>query len=151
MQVITYRHAENFYLCNQPLPRGWTNDKTQIKVRDHDHMTGLYRGPAHSICNLQLRINPKRVRIPIVFHNLKGYDSHIIILAIEKHHGNVTCIPSNSINSLDKLSKILESGKFKQVRRFLESKYVNDENHDFQAETFEEGETHTTADEELSC
>jgi len=133
-------------------------------------MTGLYRGPAHSICNLQLRINPKRVRIPIVFHNLKGYDSHIIILAIEKHHGNVTCITSNSgkyisfsikdvvyidsfqfMYKLDKLSKILEGGKFKQVRRFLESKYVNDENHDFQAETFEEGETHTTADEELSC
>jgi len=52
-------------------------------------------------------------------------------------------------SSLDKLSKILECGKFKQVRRFLESKYVNDENHDFQAETFEEGETHNTADEEL--
>jgi len=55
-QVITYRHAENFYLCNQPLPRGWTNDKTLIKVRDHDHMTGLYRsGPF----NLQLTASDK--------------------------------------------------------------------------------------------
>jgi len=139
-----YKYARNCYICKEQLPRGWTDDKTQIKVRDHDHLTRLYRGPAHSICNLQLRIDPKRVRIPVILHNLKGYDSHIIISAIEQHHGNVSCIPSNSekyisfniedvvfidslqfmCSSLDRLAKNPEHVKFTQVRRFLESKYT---------------------------
>ena len=57
--------------------KGW-------KVRDHCHWTGLYRGAAHSGCNLALR---KLKRIPVVFHNLSGYDSHIIMQALNK----VTC------------------------------------------------------------
>ena len=46
------------------------------KVRDHCHYTGKYRGAAHSKCNLAHRI-PKH--IPVVFHNLSGYDAHVII------------------------------------------------------------------------
>ena len=54
--------------------KGW-------KVRDHCHWTGRYRGAAHSGCNLALR---KLRRIPVVFHNLAGYDGHIIIQAVAK-------------------------------------------------------------------
>ena len=46
------------------------------KVRDHCHNTGSYRGPAHMKCNLRYRIPPY---IPIVFHNLSGYDAHLFI------------------------------------------------------------------------
>ena len=46
------------------------------KVYDHCHMTGNYRGAAHAVCNLQLRV---RKTIPIFFHNLTSYDSHFII------------------------------------------------------------------------
>eukprot|EP01044_Picomonas_judraskeda_P046439 COSAG03_NODE_25918_length_262_cov_1.276074_1_plen_80_part_00 len=48
------------------------------KVRDHDHLTGKYRGAAHNSCNLEE--GKKRTRhytIPVFFHNLKGYDSHL--------------------------------------------------------------------------
>ena len=46
------------------------------KVRDHCHYTGCYRGPAHTKCNLQYEIPSY---IPIVFHNLSGYDAHLFI------------------------------------------------------------------------
>ena len=51
------------------------------KVRDHCHITGKYRGAAHVKCNLHFRITNK---IPVIFHNLRGYDSHFIIQEIGK-------------------------------------------------------------------
>ena len=53
-----------------------------IRVRDHCHITGKYRGSAHQECNLQLRVNPEEVKIPVIFHNLRGYDSHFIMQEI---------------------------------------------------------------------
>ena len=49
---------------------------TDVKVRDHCHITGKYIGPAHRDCNINLKSNHK---ITIVFHNLKNHDSHLII------------------------------------------------------------------------
>ena len=48
-------------------------------VRDHCHITGKYRGSAHNTCNLKLQISAERIKIPVIFHSLKGYDSHFII------------------------------------------------------------------------
>ena len=39
-----------------------------VKVRDHRHITGKYRGLAHRGCIINVKVNPK---IPVVFHNLK--------------------------------------------------------------------------------
>ena len=50
-----------------------------VPVRDHCHVTGKYRGSAHQTCNLKLQISAEKIKIPVVFHNLKGYDSHFII------------------------------------------------------------------------
>ena len=48
-------------------------------VRDHCHVTGKYRGSAHQTCNLKLQVSAEKIKIPVIFHNLKGYDSHFII------------------------------------------------------------------------
>lgn len=62
-------------------------------VRDHCHVTGKFRGAAHSSCNLNLRL---RERIPVFFHNLKGYDAHHIMSVIGKYkHKRINCIPQN--------------------------------------------------------
>ena len=60
-------------------------------VRDHCHFTGRYRGAAHNKCNLKYK-KPKF--IPVVFHNLSGYDSHIFIKNLGFTAGNIDCIPN---------------------------------------------------------
>ena len=46
------------------------------KVRDHCHLTGNYRGPAHSICNINVTQKQSNF-IPFIFHNFSNYDCHI--------------------------------------------------------------------------
>ena len=55
-----------------------------VPVRDHCHVTGKYRGSAHGACNLKLQISAEKIKIPVVFHNLIGYDSHFIINELGK-------------------------------------------------------------------
>ena len=67
-------------------------------VRDHDHLTGKFRGAAHNACNLQWRLDPKRYKLPIFFHNLRGYDSHLLVKAFarqEEWAGRISIIPQN--------------------------------------------------------
>ena len=80
-----------------------------IRVRDHCHITGNYRGSAHQDCNLKLRISSTNIQIPVFFHNLRGYDSHFIMQQIgeiaKKHvyknkkgeecQMDINCIPNN--------------------------------------------------------
>ena len=51
-----------------------------VRVRDHCHITGKFRGSAHQECNLKLRIKQEDIKIPVIFHNLRGYDSHSGVL-----------------------------------------------------------------------
>ena len=62
------------------------------KVKDHCHYTGHYRGPAHSLCNLSYRIPS---HIPVVFHNLSGYNAHLFIKELGKHSNDIGVIAKN--------------------------------------------------------
>ena len=53
-----------------------------VRVRDHCHITRKFRGSAHQECNLKLKIKPENLKIPVIFHNLRGYDSHFIMQQI---------------------------------------------------------------------
>ena len=73
-------------------------------MRDHCHVTGKYRGSAHLICNLKLKISSEKIKIPVFFHNLKGYDSHFNIQKLgelikqkeEKESISIKVIPCNA-------------------------------------------------------
>ena len=77
-----YDNATHCWICEKEI--------TKDKVRDHCHFTGEYRGAAHKACNLKLAIKPNKTKIPVVFHNLRGYDSHLIMQKIHKASGNIT-------------------------------------------------------------
>ena len=46
------------------------------KVGDHDHLTGNFKGAAHSYCKLSIQ-NPRFILIFV--HNLSGYETHLFI------------------------------------------------------------------------
>ena len=73
-----FKKSTECHICNKKY-----NEK-DIRVRDHCHITGKFRGSAHQECNLQLKIDANHLKIPVVFHNLKNYDSHFIIQNIGK-------------------------------------------------------------------
>ena len=87
------------------------------KVKDHCHLTGKYRGPAHNECNLKYQL---KKFIPVFFHNLEGYDSHLLMQQLGKYKKfRVSCIAKNmekyisftlgSIRFLDSLNFMNES------------------------------------------
>lgn len=96
----SFAGASECHLCNKP----FGPDKMGYQCR----LTGVYRGAAHSACNVQLSIKPYKTKVPIVIHNLRGYDGHLIMQAIGKtvhrweEEGEelekpkkITCIPNN--------------------------------------------------------
>ena len=54
---------------------------SDVKVRDHCHMTRKYRGSPRRDCNVNVKLNHK---VPLVFCNLKNYDSHLIMQELGK-------------------------------------------------------------------
>ena len=79
-RVIMTTQDEEIYNNSQICWR-CTEDINTDKVRDHFHITGKFRGAAHNQWNLKLKI-PKN--LPIIFHNLEGYDRHIIFTKLFK-------------------------------------------------------------------
>ena len=84
-QVQEYLQAKTCHICEKSL------DKK--RVRDHCHLTGEFRAAAHEDCNLNYQ--DTRV-IPVVFHNLSGYDAHFILRDIcNEFEGKVDLLPLN--------------------------------------------------------
>ena len=66
------------------------------RVRDHDHLSGKYRGPAYNSCYLLFRINPKNIKIPCIMYNLWTYNGHLILSTVKPRHGVISVIPNTS-------------------------------------------------------
>ena len=69
------------------------------KARDHCHVTGKYRA-AHKKCTLKLRIPRKLLKF---FHNLQGYDGHIIFKELNNFDVDIAVIPKD----IDKYMSII--------------------------------------------
>ena len=119
--IENYERATVCYACRKEFT---TKDR---KVRDHCHYTGAYRGVAHNTCNLRMRM-PKF--IPVLFHNLEGYDAHLFIRNLGVSSGDIKCIPRTEEEYISFTKEIEvarftnEDGKEKKVireLRFLDS------------------------------
>lgn len=85
------RKLQNFKLMSHMCGNATYNEENII-VRDNCHVTGKYRGSAHSPCNRSFRLTKL---IPVVFHNLRGYDSHLIMQEIGKFDEEVNVVANN--------------------------------------------------------
>ena len=92
------------------------------KIRDYCHITRKYRVSAHWSCNINLKLSRK---IPAIFHNIKGYDSHLIIKEISKFDVEVSVIP----NGLEKYLVFIDSMQF--MNSSLDSLIKNLSDNDF--------------------
>ena len=103
-----FRSHNTCWICEK-----LTNDE---KVRNHCHITGKYRGAAHWSCNVNLKLTKKFF---IIFHNLKGYDSHLIMNEIGKFNVKVDVIH----NGLEKYMAFTINGDlvFIDSKQFMNS------------------------------
>ena len=85
-------HFENSIKC-------WICDNayvdSDVKVRDHCHIIGKYRGPVRRDCNIKVKLNHK---IHIVFHNLKNYGLHLIIQELGRFNFKINVIANGLEN-----------------------------------------------------
>ena len=111
--VLTEKDKKDFinavscYIC------GYKLDKD--RVRDHCHFTGKYRGAAHNQCNLMCR-KPKI--LPVIFHNLQGYDAHLFIKELAKIEGKLDCIPCTEEKYIS-FSKHIKVGEYKHMNGII--------------------------------
>ena len=73
------------------------NDDVDEKVRYHCHVTWKFKGAAHWSCNINLQLTEK---VPVIFHKLTGYDSHLIFYELKNFDLKSDVIP-------DRLEKYL--------------------------------------------
>ena len=119
-QLKKHKKAKICHICFKEF-------KDKGKVRDHCHYTGIYRGAAHFGCNLHYKIPSY---IPVVFHNLAGYDAHLFIKELAKHTKDIGVIAKNvedyiSFSIKVEVDKYVDKNgeeKFKEIDlRFIDS------------------------------
>ena len=81
-----FQKSYNCWICKK-----FANNNNEEKVRDHCHVTGKSRGAAHQKCNANLKLTKK---VPVIFHNLRGYDSHLIFNELDKFDLKIKVIPN---------------------------------------------------------
>ena len=80
-----FQQSNSCWICKKLI------DNDDEKVRDHCHVTGKFRGAAHWNCNINFQLTKK---VPVIFHNLKGYDSHFIFCELDQFDVKISVIPN---------------------------------------------------------
>ena len=80
-----FQQSNSCWICGKLI------DNDDEKVRDHCHITGKFRRATHRSCNINFQLTKK---IPVIFHNLRGYDSHLIFSELNKFDANFNVLPN---------------------------------------------------------
>lgn len=72
---MTVHDEKDFNLSSKCWVCGWLFTEGNNKVRYHDHVTSKHISSAYRDCNINLTMAKE---IPVIFYNLRGYNSHLI-------------------------------------------------------------------------
>ena len=121
-ELNRYEKTDVCHICEEAIYA----DGEDIKVIDHDHLTGKFVGAAHQSCNLNFK-EPKF--IPVVFHNLSGYDAHLFIKQLGVPEGKINCIATNEekYTSFTKEIQVdtLKGKDGKERKVFLNNRFID--------------------------
>lgn len=119
---VFFAFSDECHICGE---RYSEND---IPVRDHCHLTGKYRGSAHSNCNLNFQVSR---HIPVVFHNLSHYDSHFLMRKLATvFPGEISIIPIKIKITFHSLRRLLMlESKISQSRLNFDLSILSDSCH----------------------
>ena len=80
-----FQQSNSCWICKKLI------DNDAEKVWDHCHVTSKIRGAAHWNCNINVQLTKK---VPLIFHNLRGYDSHLTFNELDKFDVKISVIPN---------------------------------------------------------
>ena len=141
--IMKQKNKEDFEINNNC--RFCEKEIISEKVRDHCHLTGRYRGPAHNVCNINVKQKDSNFT-PFAFHNFSNYDCHMFFKRlvdskkdkvkfkiipktneeyIAVKYGSIRFIDSYRFlsESLDKLVKNLDEDDFKILKKEFPDKW----------------------------
>jgi DNA polymerase type B, organellar and viral len=114
--IIHYSSTNICWMCEFQIKEG-------EKVRDHDHFSGKYRGPACKGCNFKYQ-NARKLYV--FMHNSSRYDNHLIIKYLKVHENTrIEIVPRTSEQYIAIIKtmyfKNAEGKKSKVITYFLDS------------------------------
>ena len=80
-----FQSSNSCWICEKLIEN---NDK---KVTDYCHIIGRFRGVADWNCNINLQLTKK---VPVIFHNLRGYYCYLTFYELNKFDVKVDKIPN---------------------------------------------------------
>ena len=82
-----FQKSNSCWICKKFI----NNNNNEEKVRDHCHVTGKFRGAPHWNYNVNFQLTKK---VPLIFHNLRGYDIPLIFNKLDQFDVKVKVIPN---------------------------------------------------------
>ena len=80
-----FQQSNSCWICKKLI------DNHEEKAIDHCHVTGKFRGTTHWDCNINFQLTKK---VSVIFHNLRGYNSHLIFNELHKFDVKISVIPN---------------------------------------------------------
>lgn len=114
-------------LCGDPDVKcficGFGFKTDEMRARDHCHFTGKFRGITHTKCNLDYKFTR---HIPVIIHNLSGYDAHLFIKQLATQiQGEINIIPINSEQYISFTKVVWNSTLELNVREKIRLKFID--------------------------
>ena len=80
-----FQERKSCWICKKLI------DNDDEKVIDHCNISGKFRGAAHWDCNINFQLTKN---VPVMFHNLRCYESHLIFNESDKFDVKIDVIPN---------------------------------------------------------